>query len=76
MTVAFNSGGGILSKTPSLISPKLNKLANSTARCCSSSSGLVVYLARTSAIRSCCTDVVVGLAEILVRPVRTNCLVR
>lgn len=54
ITVAFSSGGGILSSTPPLISPRLNKLANSTARCCNSSSGLVVYSASNSDILSCC----------------------
>jgi hypothetical protein len=48
MTVAFNSGGGMRSNTPSLNSPRLNRLANSTDRCCSSSSGLVVNVARIS----------------------------
>jgi len=33
ITVAFNSGGGICSNTPIRVSPKVNKLANSTARC-------------------------------------------
>lgn len=77
MTVAFNSGGGMRSSTPSLSSsPRLNKLANSTARCCSSSSGLVVYLARVSAMRSCSAGEVLRREEIFVTAASTNCCVR
>lgn len=71
-TVAFNSGAGIRSNTPALRSPSANKLANSTARCCSSSSIFVVYDARMAAMRSCCAALVVGLAEILVIAAKVN----
>jgi len=76
ITVALSSGGGIRSRTPLFRSPKVNKLANSTARCCSSSSGLVVYLARTSAILCCCGELIVGLEANLVILVRRNWRVR
>ena len=72
MTVAFNSGGGILSSTPDLTSPRVNKLANSTARCWISSSGLVVYEASRACILACWAAEVVEREEILVMAVRTN----
>ena len=53
LTVAFSSGGGILSRTPTRSSPSEKWLANSTARCWSSNSGFVVYPARRVAMRSC-----------------------
>lgn len=53
VTVAFNSGGGIRSRTPTRSSPSEKRLANSTARCWSSNSRFVVYPARTLAMRSC-----------------------
>ena len=53
VTVAFSSGGGIRSRTPTRSSPSEKRHANSTARCWSSNSGFVVYPARTVAMRSC-----------------------
>ena len=45
ITLALSSNGGICSKTPIHISLRLNKEADSTACCCNSNSGLVVYFA-------------------------------
>lgn len=76
VTVAFNSGGGMRSNTPARSSPREKRLANSTARCWSSSSGLVVYPARTAEMRSCCLTLVVGRDEIFVIAANTNWRVR
>ena len=72
MTVAFNSGAGIRSKTPDFKSPNANKLANSTLRCWISKSGLVEYPAMRVEMRSCWTAVVVGREDIFVIAARTN----
>lgn len=56
MIVALISGGGILSRTPALTSPRVNNDPNSTARCCISSSRLPLNPAKISAILSCCVE--------------------
>ena len=72
VTVAFSSGGGMRSKTPTRSSPSEKRLANSTARCWSSNSGFDVYPASTAAIRSCWLLLVVGRDEIFVIDAKTN----
>ena len=72
ITVAFNSGAGIRSKTPDFRSPKAKRLANSTPRCWISSSGFVVYPAMRVATRSCWAGLVVGREQIFVIAARTN----
>lgn len=76
MTVALSSGAGIRSRTPTNISPWLNKLANSTDRCWISSSGLVEKPFNTAAILSLWALVVRGRLDSLVKDVSTNCRVR
>jgi len=73
--VAFSSGGGMRSNTPTRSSPSEKRLANSTARCWSSNSGFLVYPARTVAMRSCWLLLVVGREEIFVIDANTNCRV-